>query len=874
MHQERALRRFPSVIAIVGVVLCMVFAPARASAGGPFQSPIADEVFYHIMPIAWRDSDNDTYRFGDFQGLTDSLDYLEDLGITAVWLNPIFPSPAYHGYQHGRADQLDPKFGGEQDFLDFVAAADARGIKVYLDFVVYGISHNSPWFQSAFGNPSSQFNSWLAFTNFGNTQYTGYTFNSWNGAFVGFIHWDLRNQQVLNMVTDWGKKWLDPHGDGSLVSGVAGYRFDHVWVNYSTGPNGWGYNLNSFWAPFFEGLREVNPDVFNFGEQADWGSFGGEFLSEFDAMFTKPFEFAARAALSSENASALYSSMDTTVSSVLAAGRGTYMAIIGDHDVDRLASSIGAGNPANAGRARAAAAVLMLQPFAPVIYYGDEIGMLGTKQNYGSDANDIPMREPFKWNAVAGPPMTAYHLLNAQASNNMFSLDNDGRSVEEQEGVPGSLLEIYRELIALRHAENALRRGDYRPVPTNRSSVWSFVRRYEPENGPAETLLVAINLSGSSVVAAANLSAFELPSGSSMVLDAVSGNTLTQVTASNLGGYPVSIGAHSYRVLRMLDIEPNPEPEARVTGIDIPARYGQERLLATQNTPTSFGNNSNELNQMYVMREDDGLKIGLTGNLATDGTALVVLIDALPGGQNLLDLMNQSPPPSGLRELSGTLLDEGFEPETMFFINAFGSSTYVDQLTLSASGSSKVYRGRGTVNIGTGILTGGTNPNGVEFALDNSNTAGVTGSSAANAASATTGAELFVSYADLGLDTPYCGDVRVAAFISGTNGTISSQWLPGIGGTAQNLGIAPSLQDVPGDQFAEVPGVAPGCEAVACPGDVNGDLAVNLADFNILAVNFGAGPGATLEQGDLNSDGFVDLADFNILAVNFGSVCE
>jgi hypothetical protein len=91
------------------------------------------------------------------------------------------------------------------------------------------------------------------------------------------------------------------------------------------------------------------------------------------------------------------------------------MGIIGDHDVDRLASEIGADK--TAGRARAAAAVLMLQPFPPVIYYGDELGMLGRAGSYDSDANDIPRREPFKWGPVAADSPSLAWILRTFPKN-------------------------------------------------------------------------------------------------------------------------------------------------------------------------------------------------------------------------------------------------------------------------------------------------------------------------------------------------------------------------------------------------------------------------------------------------------------------------
>ena len=127
-----------------------------------------------------------------------------------------------------------------------------------------------------------------------------------------------------------------------------GYRLDHVWVNYGSGPDGWGYNLDSFWDSWHDAIRSVNPGVFTFAEQHNWGSHGGAYLSQFDAAMTKPFEFAARDALRSEDAGPLSDQMRQTLNS-LPADQGTYVAIIGDHDVDRLSSSIGADTPRPGG---------------------------------------------------------------------------------------------------------------------------------------------------------------------------------------------------------------------------------------------------------------------------------------------------------------------------------------------------------------------------------------------------------------------------------------------------------------------------------------------------------------------------------------------
>lgn len=83
--------------------------------------------------------------------------------MTAIWLNPIFPSPAYHGYQHGPADQLNPWFGNEAQLVSFLEAAHAAGLKVFVDFVAYGISRDAVYFQDAYANPGSVYDTWLNF---------------------------------------------------------------------------------------------------------------------------------------------------------------------------------------------------------------------------------------------------------------------------------------------------------------------------------------------------------------------------------------------------------------------------------------------------------------------------------------------------------------------------------------------------------------------------------------------------------------------------------------------------------------------------------------------------------------------------------------
>ena len=423
--------------------------------------------------------------------------------------------------------------------------------------------------------------------------------------------------------------------------------------------------------------------------------------------------------------------------------------------------------------------------------------MRGTKGNWGTDANDIPMREPFKWNAVAGPPMSNYFVLNANAYNARAEHNNDGRSVPEQTGVSGSLLETYRSLIALRHAHAALRRGGYAPVPNSNGAVWAFVRQAE-----GETLLVAVNLAGATQNAALDLSGFELPAGSSQVRDVISGASLAPLGPANQAAYPVILPAYGWQVLQANLTPGPPPPPSPYDGHNIPSDFGSAALAATQSTATSMGDNVDELDQLFLRPETNGLAVGITGNLDAGGTGLALFFDTVPGGQDSLATDTFPEPPSGPRQLAGLGMDAGFAPDVMLWVNVYGGVLYVDHYTLfTGGGGDHRYLGNGLVNAGSPLLSGGSNPNGLQAAFSDSNTAGVTGSSAAGAASASHGFEALIPWADLGL-TGAGPEVRMMAAIVRTSGALGNQFLPPLGPGAAEPGPPPfSLKTVPGLQY-------------------------------------------------------------------------
>ncbi|NBQ13474.1 MAG: DUF3459 domain-containing protein, partial [Proteobacteria bacterium] len=492
-----------------------------------------------------------------------------------------------------------------------------------------------------------------------------------------------------------------------------------------------------------------------------------------------------------------------------------------------------------------------------------EIGMKGTKAGGTTDANDIPMREPFKWKAVAGAPMSNYQAIATGSVPPAYAANNDGRSVEEQKGVAGSILETYRALIAVRKASPALRRGAYLPVTASNGGIYAFVR-----SDPGETVLVAINLNSSTTNVTLDLSAFGVPASGTVPVSLENGATLPAITSSNSVAYPLGMAARSWLISRVSLTPPVDRSHADIDGRSLPTDAGSAALLASQTCTSSFGDNVGELNQLFARADGDALRVSISGNIPADTTSLDLFVDVDPGaatGQNVLVTSHLPSPPAGLAPLHGMTFDAGFSPDALYYVNTTGGTTYVDRVSLAGAGTlaTKDFRGAGTLNSGRGALTGGVNPNYVEVASDSTNAAGITATSVANAGTATTGFELRIPFADLGLAANFKGRIALAAFLQRTDGTVSNQWLPGLPAASADLGLAPNMNSVPGEQYATV--------TLGLAGDLNGDGIVAGADLGLLLANWGpvtAEPAS--RAADLNRDGTIDGADLGTLLSAWG----
>ena len=401
-------------------------------------------VWYEIFVRAWYDTDGD--GVGDLNGVTAKLDYLKSLGVDGIWLMPINPSPSYHGYDVTDYRAINPQYGTLADFHRLVDAAHARGIRVIMDLVVNHTSDRHPWFLAA-RDPADPHHAWYTWagprTALQATSATGGP--AWHalgkqhylGTFTGAMpDLDFDTPAVREAIDDVGRYWL--------AQGVDGFRLDaaqHVYYDFATqadDPAVLRKNLQ-WWSSFHRAMKEADPDVYLIGEvtREQPGELGPWF-GPLDAVFDFPLASRLVASARDERSGALAALLQRVAAAIPA---GKDAPFLSNHDQERVMSQL-AGN---AQHMRMAAAMLLTLPGEPFVYYGEELGMRGTKP-------DPDLREPMSWHR---DPRAA-----GESRWKRFSAgDGPGVSVEAQQDDAHSLLARYRMLIGWRQEVPALREG-------------------------------------------------------------------------------------------------------------------------------------------------------------------------------------------------------------------------------------------------------------------------------------------------------------------------------------------------------------------------------------------------------------------------------
>jgi len=450
------------------------------------RSSAGEEVFYHLFQRSFRDGSGD--RIGDLAGLTEKLDYLKDLGVTSLLLTPLQPSPFYHNYFPTDFEGIDPAYGRREDYIAFVRAAHARGLKVYLDQEIQYVGEGHPWWTRALADPAAPEADFLLWKDRVRGEVEPFldraAWEHYDGKSIGIAMIHMNNPDVRDYFERMMLFWADPHGDGSGRDGADGFRIDHMMDDLDH--KGLATNLFAdFWRPIFDTLRERRPELRIMAEQSDWG-YGEDWLRRGDADLV--FAFPLRAAIVALDKTAIVAALRETALRT-PEGKGQIV-FIENHDTDRYMSLV----DGDARRARAGAAISLLVRGEPMLYYGQELGMRGvTRQDPGlSDRAHIPLREAFRWEADIQAPGSAIWYADEgrwwwdQRSNR----SNDGVSLAEQVGDPDSLYHWYRGLLALRQARPELRRGAQRLLCESDVAVLCVLRG----EGEGRSLLLA-NLS-------------------------------------------------------------------------------------------------------------------------------------------------------------------------------------------------------------------------------------------------------------------------------------------------------------------------------------------------------------------------------------------
>lgn len=433
----------------------VVTASARPSSG----------VYYEVFVRAFYDSNGD--GIGDLNGVTAKLDYIKSLGVSGIWLMPINPSPSYHGYDITDYEGINPQYGTMQDFKRLVTEAHKRGIKVVMDMVINHTSDQHPWFKAAL-NPNDPHHDWYLWATPGtdlhaisavggpawhrapNGQY-------YEGTFTGTMP-DLNydNPAVRRAMIGVGRFWLD--------EGVDGFRLDaaqHIYDDLRSdmdSPIALKKNIQ-WWSAYHHALESANPHVWLVGEVARQNPDDlTPYIGPLNTVFNFPLATQLIDSVRQERNLGIGCGLEYTYAAYRTHDGGQFddAPFLSNHDQERVMSQL----DDNMAHMRVAAALLLTLPGHPFIYYGEELGMQGSKP-------DEDIREPMRW----------YRQGKGQGSASWkawSTSDGPGVSVEAELADPHSLLNLYRTLIGWRERVSALRDGVLHTLPVTDPHVLAY----------------------------------------------------------------------------------------------------------------------------------------------------------------------------------------------------------------------------------------------------------------------------------------------------------------------------------------------------------------------------------------------------------------
>ena len=412
--------------------------------------------FYHIFVHSFSDSNGD--GIGDLRGITQRLDYLEQLGIDGIWLSPIHPSETYHKYDVLDYYGIDPQFGTMADFEELLAQCHRRGIRIVLDLVLNCSGRHHPAFLKALEDPTCPERGWYWFADSAGAEALDHD-SCWNG--LPSWHTAENGQQYIGI---YGKSMPDYRFEDPgireeckriarfwLEKGVDGFRLDSAMHLYSTSEVDFDVSHHerniSWWQEFREYCRSVSPECLLIGEV--WTESGER------ALYYKCLDSSFHFYLGNYIQDMLQGRLSPVVFNrhMTSACRSGAMVtpdyvdapFLTNHDMPRFAETSGFGTE----DLKLSAAIYLTLEGIRFVYYGEELGLAPY------DDDDCPQ---FPRKDSMARSRTAFPWEEGQCG---FRFRNGYKSVPlaQQQADPDSLLNFYRRVIRLCRENKALRHG-------------------------------------------------------------------------------------------------------------------------------------------------------------------------------------------------------------------------------------------------------------------------------------------------------------------------------------------------------------------------------------------------------------------------------
>jgi maltose alpha-D-glucosyltransferase/alpha-amylase len=481
-----------------------------------------DAIIYELHVRSFFDSNDD--GIGDFQGLIQKLDYIQDLGVNTIWLLPFYPSPLRDdGYDIANYRDINPSYGSMRDFRQLLKEAHARGLRVFTELVVNHTSDQHPWFQAARRAPAgSAKRSYYVWSDTGreyagariiftDTETANWTWDPvakayyWHRFFSHQPDLNYDNPHVLRAMLRVMHFWLDMGVDGLRLDAVP-YLIEREGTNCENLPE-----THRVLKQFRKALDERYPDRALLAEANQWPADVRPYFGDGDEChmaYHFPLMPRIFMAVRQEDALPIVEIMrqtpdippNTQWALFLRNHDELTLEMVTDEERDYMYNAYAADPQMrlNLGIRRRLAplleynrpliellnSLLLSMPGSPIIYYGDEIGM-GDNVFLG-DRNGV--RTPMQWTSDRNAGFSRADPARLFAPPIMDPIYGyQAINVEAQERSPSSLLSWMRRMLALRRQYQTLGRGGFEPLATDNRRVLAYVR----EDGEQQIIVVA-----------------------------------------------------------------------------------------------------------------------------------------------------------------------------------------------------------------------------------------------------------------------------------------------------------------------------------------------------------------------------------------------